>query len=168
MKEIALTVGRSRLPSGLVTIVDEADFATVSQLEWRLFFTRGRQMFAVTDHGMLLHRFLTAAPHGITVDHVNRDGLDNQRSNLRLLTPSQTVLTNRSRAVRSRLNDRYKGVSLIEGRTRPWRATISVEGKQQFLGYHLTDEEAARAYDNAARRFFGPFAQTNFVIEGGA
>ena len=166
MKEVALTVGRLRLPSGVVAVVDDGDFESVSSFDWRLFFTKGRQMFAVTDHGLLMHRFLTDAPHGVTVDHVNLDGLDNRRSNLRWLTPSQAVLTNRARAVRTPLDGRFKGISHIEGRTRPWRAAISVEGKQQFLGYHLTDEEAARAYDDAARRFFGTFAQTNFQLEG--
>lgn len=168
MNEIGLTVGRSRLPSGVVALVDDADHEALSQTAWRLFMTKGRQLYAITDHGVLMHRLLTNAVKGTLVDHVNQDGLDNRRANLRHLTPSQAQLTNRSRTVRRTPAIRFKGVSLIEGRTRPWRATISVEGKQEFLGYHLTDEEAAKAYDQAARRFFGPFAQTNFTIEGGA
>lgn len=168
MKEIALTTGRLRIPSGLIALVDDEDFERVADLPWRMFFANRRRIYAITGQHTLLHRLVMDAPHGVMVDQQNGDGLDARKSNLMLLTPSQAMAKNWSRAVRSFGSSQFKGVSRIEGRTRPWRATISTEGKSQFLGYHLTEEGAAQAYDDAARRFFGQFAQTNFMIEGGA
>lgn len=168
MKEIALTVGRSRISSGLVAIVDDEDYPFVAGRPWRLHVT-SRGLYAITGKTGLMHRVLTDPAEGVEVDHLNGDGLDNRRNNLRLATHSQHVAARWVRVSRSKSSP-FRGVSLSgdEGRTRPWRATISVEGHKESLGYHLSEEDAALAYDEAARRFFGQFAQTNFMIEGGA
>jgi len=169
VKEIPLTGGRLHLPSGAVALVDDEDYDRVCGMKWRLFMANGRRLFAVSRRATLLHRLILNAPINTKVDHINGDGLDNRRSNLQILTQSQVIAKYWARDVWSAKTKRYlKGVSLVEGRSRPWRATISVEGKKQSLGYHPTEEEAARAYDEAARRFFGEFARTNFTYEGGA
>lgn len=169
MKEIPLSGGRLHLSSGAVALVDDEDYDRARGMKWRLFVANGRRLFAVTGRGTLLHRLILSAPSNVKVDHLNGDGLDNRRTNLRTLTQSQVVAKYWARDVWSR-GDRphMKGVSLVEGRSRPWRATISVEGKKRSLGYHTTEEAAGRAYDEAARRFFGEFARTNFTYEGGA
>lgn len=168
MKEVALSIGRARIPSGLVALVDDEDYATVTRHQWRLHVTR-QGLFAITGKTLLMHRLVMDAGDQIEVGHINKDGLDNRKSNLRLATHSQHVASRWARVSRSKTSS-FRGVSFSghEGRTRPWRATISVEGHKQSLGYHLTEEEAALAYDEGARRFFGRFARTNFMIEGGA
>lgn len=166
---IPLTAGRARIPSGLFALIDDVDAPKVSRHQWRVFISPWGRVYATTGKGTFLHRYILDAPEGMDVDHVNCDGLDNQRSNIRLGTHAQNVANQSSHLMRKGrpTQSRFKGVTVpFEGRQRPYRATISVNGKQQFLGYHPTEELAAKAYDEAARRFFGPFARTNFPVEG--
>ena len=107
------------------------------------------------------------APRGVLVDHIDRNRLDNRRSNLRLATKGEN---GRNRAVnRNKKSSVFKGVFLAGDRVhrnRPWRAWISYENRKHLLGYFSTEVEAARAYDGAARRLHGAFARVNFPREG--
>lgn len=102
----------------------------------------------------------------ITIDHINGDGLDNRKSNLRLA--SQACNTQNKRVTKNKHG--YKGVSFIgycqnKGkrwpRKKPWTANITAFGKNYRLGYYETPEEAADAYDAAAKEYHGQFAATN-------
>lgn len=99
-----------------------------------------------------IHTFLTGWP---LVDHINHDGLDNRRSNLRPATTKQNVRNSRSRPGSSQ----YKGVDLFRGVK--WRATIRVDGKKKHLGLFVDEKDAARAYNKAALELFGEFACLN-------
>jgi hypothetical protein len=106
-----------------------------------------------------LHRWLLDAPPGVLVDHRNGDSLDNRRStNLRLATNQE----NQRNQVRVRGRSRYKGVAW-NCRRRQWQAKISVDGRDVHLGWFRADAEAeaARAYNQAAQRYFGLFARLN-------
>lgn len=165
---IPLSIGRARTPSGLFAVVDDTDYERIAGFSWRVFLSPFGRAYAVTGAGTLMHRYILGAQKGFEVDHINGDGLDNTRANIRLLTYSQNLATQQARQMYAGrpTTSKYKGVSLREGRPRPWRATISFHRKQHFLGYHLTEEDAAKAYDTAAMRFFGPFTRTNFPVEG--
>jgi len=89
------------------------------------------------------------------VDHINGDGLDNRRCNLRLATPSQNA---RNRKLRADSTTGYKGVYQEKKRLK-WRATIRVNGKRRTLGRFNAPEDAYRAYCQAATEAFGEYAR---------
>lgn len=93
------------------------------------------------------------------VDHANGDGLDCRRSNLRVASHAENVRNARSRKGTSK----FKGVSFSKG---GWRAALRVNYKTVHLGRFETEEEAAVAHDEAARRLHGAFARLNFPRDG--
>jgi hypothetical protein len=95
------------------------------------------------------------------VDHWNRDTLDDRRSNLRICLRGQNNTNSRKRSRPAGTSSRFKGVSWRKQKGR-WVAKIRKNDSHYFLGYFDSEEDAARAYDAAARRIFGEFARTNF------
>jgi hypothetical protein len=110
---------------------------------------------------MRLHRYLTEAPDGAVVDHINGDPSDNRRCNLRITTQSGNMCNSR---LRSDSTTGYKGVSM-DKRDGMYRAYIYYKGKQIALGYYDNPEEAAAAYDKAAVFYFGEYARTNQMLQ---
>lgn len=157
--QIALTAGYS-------TTVDEADVELVMRAgPWRAQ-RRPHTVYAVrnvrrgnggrtSEH---LHTFLM----GELADHRDGDGLNNQRSNLR---PASSAENARNARLRSDNKAGFKGVCR-EARRGAWRATIKVDRRQRHLGYFDSPEEAAKAYDVAAREAFGEFATLNYPRAG--
>jgi hypothetical protein len=159
MIELPLTQGR-------VALIDDADTALLSQWRWQWLPNR-RGGYAVRQESVggqrrtiYLHRFLLEAEAGAVVDHINGNGLDNQRSNLRCVTRSQNM-ANRQAPARSIA---YRGV-YTNKRGLPFRAQITRLGRDKHLGAFATAIEAARAYDRAAWFHFGCAAQLNFPGE---
>lgn len=154
MKEITLT-------RGLVAIVDDADFEWLSQWKWQAWVREPYRYACRTESLKLimLHRRITAAPTGTLVDHINGDGLDNQRANLRLCTVGQ----NRMNSQRFWAAGGFKGVTIDHrNQSRPYRAYVRVGGRNMSLGTYPTAEEAAHAYDRGAAEHYGEFARLNF------
>lgn len=170
MKEIPLTQGK-------VALVSDEDYERVSQHKWcarknkdsytwyalRGFKVNGKfkiqymhrfilNMESVYEKPTLKRRFLSLLGFkhtslNIVVDHINRDGLDNRRENLRVVTALSNGL-NRRNSVRSRDSD-YRGVSFIK-----WLGGwIVVSGKNRKVSFYRTEEEAANAYDLESRKF---------------
>ena len=146
-------VAEIKLTRGQVALIDAADVPLVAGRSW---FTMGaaNKRYAATREGgrpLTLHRFLMGSPADLHVDHINGDGLDNRRSNLRLATPKE----NGANVRRPLGKTGYIGVQ-------PHRcgdkffATVQIN-----LGTFDTAEEAARAYDAKAIELFGDFAMTN-------
>lgn len=110
-----------------------------------------------------LHRLLTQAPPGMVVDHINGDRLDNRLCNLRVCTQAQNLANGRSHRDSA---SKYRGVSW-RPKESSWRAQISVGGQRsRFLGQWATEEDAALAYDQAAREQYGKYARLNFPAAG--
>ena len=138
------------------SIVD-ADMAWLAD-KYKFNITHGTGYAAPAhDKSIKLHNIIIGkAPKGHTVDHINRDRLDNRRSNLRIVTWAQNVANAKGQPNLSG----YKGVAKAHG-TR-WRAYYTPYGKQIIIGYYDTKEEAAKAYDKAAKERWGEFAYQNF------
>lgn len=155
MNHIEMPISR-----GLVTLVDAADLPLVDR-RWSAK-PHGRTVYAfarIDGHTVYLHRLLLGVTdRKVEVDHINHDGLDNRRSNLRVVTHGQNS-TNR-RAV-SGASSRYKGVSWRPG-IRKWHAQIALNGQKYHLGFFPDEAEAALAHDAAARELHGEFAFCNF------
>jgi hypothetical protein len=116
--------------------------------------------FARTASDERMHRvILGLPPKNPHVDHKNHDRLDNRRSNLRIVTQAQNNTNRRKRAGTS---SRFKGVTWSKPRQK-WEAQIQVDGWHRMLGRFATEEEAARAYNQAALAAWGEFAFLNEV-----
>lgn len=150
------------LTRGFVAIVDAADFARAMEFVWvarpngRLDRPGTLKWYASCPKIGLLHRWLMDAPKSLQVDHINGDSLDCRRANMRLCTVSENM---RNRPRPASWGPGFKGVKKYKGR---YRAVIGFESRQVRLGSYATPEEAAAAYDEAARRLHGEFARLNF------
>ena len=95
----------------------------------------------------------------MVVDHINSDSLDNRRSNLRVCTVSQN---NMNSAIGRNNKSGYKGVSW-DKTNKKWRAGIKAKGKSVSLGSFNSKKDAARAYNEAAKKAYGEFAKLNIL-----
>ena len=93
------------------------------------------------------------------IDHINNNGLDNRKANLRLATPAQNARNRRKTAAKT--YSKYKGVSYHAGQ-RKWSAAIRVNGQYKYFGLFQNEIDAAKAYDEAARKYHKEFAVLNF------
>lgn len=155
-------------------LVDDEDYEYLSQFTWRIvgkgYVARqtSRRENGKRRYGCVyMHREILSAPAGQVVDHVNRNTLDNRRTNLRLCSQRQNLYntagyTKLSRSGRPVVSG-HKGVSRADSRRNPWSARIRVDGREKHLGVFRTEEEAARAYDAAAAQLHGDFARLNGV-----
>lgn len=143
MKEIKIT-GRYS-----TAMIDDEDYDRVSKFTW--YLSKNNYVYCTKwKLNLYLHRFIVNAPKGSVVDHIDRNQLNNQKSNLRICTQVENG-NNRGRNKNNKSG--YKGVSFIEGRflSKPWRANLKYNGVVHNLGNYSTPEEAALAYNNAVK-----------------
>ncbi len=110
-----------------------------------------------------MHRQILGAEKGQQVDHINRNRLDNRRSNLRMCTPSENAKNAGKR--RDGLTSNYKGVFFI-ARNGKYSAAIQVDRKRVSLGYYAVEEDAAYYYNEKAKELHGEFAFLNDLPDG--
>lgn len=158
MKEIPLTRGQ-------VALVDDDDYDYLVQYNWYVT-KRGNTFYAIRSlprvdgkqTHIAIHREILNPPDSMQIDHINRDGLDNRKENLRLATNSQ----NHINIPKRRGSSRYKGVYWNKEHNK-WAAKVTINNKTLFLGYFDTESIAAGVYNQFASSNFGEFALLNII-----
>jgi len=144
-------------------LVDEQDLERVAMHKWFALSKRGRA-FSIQANGekhLILSRLILDAPKGLQVDHINGNIFDNRRSNLRIVSNQQNQWNSRKR---KRTSSKYKGVCLNKAAGK-WVSAIYKDRKYFYLGFFVSEDEAALAYNKAAKEMFGEYASLNEVTD---
>ena len=152
MKEIPLSQGK-------FTLVDDEYYCFLNQFKW--YYCHGYAVRKSRDKphkNIYMHKVILGVPYGMEGDHIDRNRLNNCRSNLRVCTRSENI---RNRSIQKNNKSGFVGVNLYK-RINKWRACINVFGSQIHLGYFDDPVEAAKVRDAAAIKYHGEFAKTNF------
>lgn len=151
------------LNNGKFAMVDDEDYIFLSQWKWQAKKHRNTYYAVRTIHvkrksvGVIwMHRVINKTPTGLVTDHIDRNGLNNQKSNLR----TSSISENNRNSMYKNGTSKYKGVGFKGNK---WRARISVNKKQIHLGVFKSQEDAAIAYNNAAIKYHGEFAYLNEI-----
>jgi hypothetical protein len=142
-----------------IVLIDEDDLSIIQAYRWTST-TNGSKTFYASSmpDGILMHRLILGTiGKPVATDHINGNGLDNPRCNLRICTKAEN---NRNIGPKSNNSTGFKGVQFRrENLTKSWRVRVRVNGKENQIGYFSTPEEAHAAYCEAAKRLHGKFAR---------
>lgn len=156
MREIPLT-------RGLVALVDAGDFDWLNQWKWTPSGAYVIRRAKGEQRPIYMHRVIMAPGEGLVVDHINKNGRDNRRANLRVCTARDNVAC----SLRKPSATGYRGVYFDGRRTsNPYRVQLTVRGQTINAGVFAKADEAARHYDALARTHNGEFAVLNFPERG--
>lgn len=150
------------LTKGKIAVVDLKDYECLKQYKWYATCSDGRYYAyrSFNKSCMSMHRYIMNAPKDKVVDHIDGNGLNNRRSNLRICVIRENVHNCRGRYKTSK----YKGVHWNK-KAGKWVSSITEKGKYRFLGHFKNEIEAAKVYDKAAKKSFCEFAYLNFPDE---
>ncbi|MGB2866426.1 MAG: HNH endonuclease [Sedimentisphaerales bacterium] len=156
---------RIPLTQGKCAIVDQDDFERLNKYKWyavkstNTFYARRTKRAGKKYVFIMMHRDVIHPPGHFLVDHINHNGLDNRKANLRLATCAQNSY-NRIYFRKSK-SSKYTGVSWQKQRKK-WIVVIRYNCNNKFIGYFEDEIQAAKAYDKAAKKHHGEFASLNF------
>jgi len=158
---------RIPLTRGKFAIVDPDDYPELRKYKWfavkngATFYAKRRTRLTerVKTTFVWMHRKIMNAPDNLVIDHINYNGLDNRKANLRLATRKQNSI----HIIRTMNpgSSKYKGVSW-RGDRKKWDVKIMADGKTYHLGCYKDEIQAAKVYDRAAKIYHGEFAALNF------
>jgi len=139
---------------------DKEDLSLINKYWWHLTTSYGNKYIStrINNKTVLLHRLILNYPND-DIDHINHDGLDCRRINLRVCSRSENMGNRRKKKPASSL---YKGVYFYCKHGK-WKAQIQVKGKKIALGTYENEINAAAAYNKAAVFYFGEYANLNII-----
>lgn len=140
--------------------VDDEDYERLARFKWTAH-PAGKTMYAMRnlrgENRTVVRMHQAILPDAQEIDHVNQDGLDNRKANLRSSLHGQNMMNRRKCGITSQ----FKGVTWHKGACK-WMAQITVNEKHIYLGLFECEGCAAMAYDNSARKLHMEFASLNF------
>lgn len=157
------------LTQGQIAIVDDDVYAKLSCFKWSLhgdgYAARGYNSNKRIVIVKLHHEVIGKPTEGYEVDHINGDKLDNRKDNLRFVTHQQNMWNRGKLKTNSSFASKYIGVTWRHERNK-WRSRITLpNGKRMYLGSFEKEEDAAKAYNDAAKKYRGQYAKLNEIME---
>lgn len=145
-------------------ILDKDDFITIKMVKkWSITKNLcGQVYFSYSKNrkNIYLHKLIMNCPKGLVVDHINGNTLDNRKLNLRICTKLENQYNQKKH--KGNRHSKYKGVTFRKDlKSKPWESFIYNNYKSTRLGYFASEQEAAIAYNEAAKRVYGQFAKLN-------
>ena len=159
-----------KLTQGQFALVDDDMYEDLDKHKWCADLNKSMNKYYAIRRGkkldgnncgkkLYMHRVVSGAIQGEVIDHINRNTLDNRGINLRKCTKSENAM---NRGAQGNNSSGYKGVSFDKSRNK-WSVDIWIAGKKNTLGRFPSKNDAARAYNLAARMYHGEFAYTNII-----
>lgn len=155
------------LTQGQFTVVDDEDYPQLMNYKWYAHKkSRNDGYYAARNGGnskakkIFMHREIMNTPAGFETDHINGNGLDNQKSNLRVCSKEQNQ--HNQTVKRKNTSSKYKGVSYYK-KNKKWGVNMTFHGKCLFFGLYDSEVEAANIYNLFAIELFGEYASLNVI-----
>jgi hypothetical protein len=165
------------LTHGKIAIIDDSDYQLIRGFRWYAISPGDKKRQNETWYAAAMiekkttymHRLIMGSPEGKQIDHIDLDGLNNKRENLRIVTSSENARNTRSKKKRAETSSQYKGVSWhrltkpngwVGGR---WRAEIELPDRKRKIKYADSEIEAAKEYNKLALEYFGEHARLNDI-----
>lgn len=159
---------RIKLTQGYEALVDDSDYELVNQYKWYPHHN-GNRVYArawINGKFILMHRFLLGIKDQpeIKIDHIDGNGANNQKCNLRVATHAENLRNSRKGCLYGGrpITSKYKGVTW-DKQTGRWRAQVTFNCKTIHLGLYDIEENAAKAYNRFAEEHYGEFTRLNVV-----
>ena len=159
-KEIILTHGK-------VAIVDDEDFDYLNQFKWlankqkndKFYVGRNIPVSNKKQSKIWMHRFIMNPEKGMVIDHLDGNPLNNQKNNLRICTHAENM---RNSKIPKNNTSGFKGVSFVK-KHNTYESSIRINNIKIYLGYYIDPKDAAKAYNDAALKYHGEFANLNKI-----
>lgn len=153
--------------AGQAYFIDDEDFEKIKNFSWHvikspytMYVSAMKKEYGKPYTAILLHRLVMGASKGMEVDHINGNGLDNRKINLRMCSQSQNQ-ANRQKTSKH-MSSKFKGVYWCK-RQKRWVAKIDCNSKRHYIGSFVNETDAAVAYNKKSAELFGDFSRINEI-----